>query len=113
MVGVGTARRVRVPVAFEARTVEPDQNPDVWDHIAEASLRVDSGSILISYDGRSSSVLGSTCLQVTTEFRVYWTGLDTISANGLRGSDRYYAVAWPSPPAPPSVIKRYPPHAWG
>ncbi len=106
--GIGTARRMTVPVIFEARTAEPDHDPDAWDHITEASLHVDSGAIVVATFDVTETSPRITLPPGDYRVRVYYTGFDTISPDGIHGLDRYYVIAWPAPPAPPVVLKRYP-----
>ena len=48
IVGVSTARNTRVPVRVDLYDVRPDDDFTVWDHVAEASLEVPSGQLVIA-----------------------------------------------------------------
>ncbi|EHK87690.1 hypothetical protein [Saccharomonospora azurea] len=97
-----------VPVTFEARTAEPDHDPEAWDHIAEAGLHIDSGAVVLVDFAVTDRTPRIPLPPGDYRVRVYCIGFDTISADGLDGLDRYYVIAWPAPPAPPAVLKRYP-----
>lgn len=107
-IGIGTARRMTVPVIFEARTTEPTHDPEAWDHIAEASLHVDSGTLVIATFDITEKAPRISLPPGDYRLRAYYTGFDTISPDGIDGLDRYYLIAWPAPLAPPAVLKRYP-----
>ncbi|WP_236601290.1 tyrosine-type recombinase/integrase [Ktedonobacter sp. SOSP1-52] len=48
IVGVGTARNLTVPVRVDLLVTRPVDDFDVWDHVAEASLEVPCGQIVIA-----------------------------------------------------------------
>ncbi len=107
VIGVGTARNYLVPVTIQVRRSEPEDDPESWDHIAEASLDVPSGRVVIA--GPTDDFADSPRLTVTPgtyRVRIYYGGLDTVSPNGLEGSDHYRVVLWPGDSLPPRVLRR-------
>jgi hypothetical protein len=101
-----TARNTTVPVTVEVRANQPEDDLGDWEHVVEASLEVPSGCIKIygvtesSRDDRHIVVEPS-----TYRVRVYFGGLHTVSADGLKGDDHYRAVLWPAPYRKPAVLR--------
>ncbi|MEP1420980.1 MAG: hypothetical protein ABJK59_04330 [Erythrobacter sp.] len=99
-------RNMTVPVTIELLDDEPELDPAQWDHIAEASLELPSGRLEIhECTGESIDVLslGEGCYRV----RVCFSGLHTLSENGLDGDDHYAISLWPAPYTHLSVIKQF------
>lgn len=106
-VGVGTVRRVTVPVILDVRTTGPD-SVEKWDHVTQASLHTDTGRILVSMFDDRDSIPRTTVPADTYTVRVYYKGFRTISRDGLHGDDLYRVVMWPGQDQEPEVVKRYP-----
>ncbi len=99
-------RNMTVPVDIEVLETEPPLDPEAWDHIVEASIDVPSGRIEIhECTGGSIDILPVG--MGTFRTRVCFSGLDTLSDDGLDGDDRYSVALWPAPFAPLSLIKPY------
>jgi hypothetical protein len=107
-VGVGTARRVTVPVILDVRTTAPDNDFDDWDHVTQASLHTDTGHILVSMFDYRDSIPRTPVPPGTYTARVYYRGFSTISSDGLHGDDLYRVVLWPGQHQGPEVLKRHP-----
>lgn len=94
-----------MPVTVEVRTTPPEdevKGSGSYDHVTEASLRTDTGRILVCHLGnyrpqgpRISVPPG------TYRVRAYCSGFATLSEDGLDGDDRYRVVLWPSEQTPP------------
>lgn len=107
IIGIGTARNTRVPVRIRLVNAQPEDNFTEWDYVAEASIDVSSGQLIIA--GLSDylpDALHITVVPRTYRVRVYYSGLDTISEDGLKGNDRYQIFLWPEEENPPKVLKR-------
>ena len=101
-------RNMTVPVSLEAFDSAPELDPAHWDHVAEASLELPSGQLeLHECAGVSIDILtlGKGCYRV----RACFSGLSTLSDDGLDGDDHYAIMIWPAPYAPVSVIKQFEP----
>lgn len=109
IVGIGTARNMTVPVRVDLLVTRPDDDFDGWDHVAEASLEVPSGQIVIA--GCTDYFPEAKRLPVSPgsyRVRVYSGGLNTLSEDGLDGEDHYQVVLWPEKYRAPEVLKKWP-----
>ncbi|HEX3780320.1 MAG TPA: hypothetical protein VHX38_11680 [Pseudonocardiaceae bacterium] len=106
---VGTARRMEVPVNV-CLCPEVQEGPeDTWDHVAEASIRTDTGIIhLVGDASNPDDDISLTIPPGTYRVRVCSSGFDTLSEDGLDGDDQYRLVLWPAAAQPARVVKRYP-----
>lgn len=108
IIGVSTVRNTRVPVHIDLFSHQPNTKFDVWDHIAEASVEVPSGRIVIA--GSSDYFPTAQRLSVrpgSYRVRVQYSGLRTVSENGLEGEDQYYVLIWPDQYRTPHIMKRW------
>lgn len=108
VVGVATARNMPVPVRIDLFDTQPSNDFGSWDHVAEASLDIPSGQIVIA--GGIDYFPDSTRLTVTPgnyRVRVYYGGLDTLSEDGLEGNDQYYVAIWPDTYSTTTILKRW------
>lgn len=107
VVGVQTARNYLVPVTVELRDSEPQENWDLWDHIAECSLEVPSGQLIIYGPTEFPEEAPRLLLRPGTyRARIYYGGLDSVANNGLDGDDHYRVVLWPGLVGPTKLLKR-------
>ena len=94
-VGVATARNMTVPVTVEIHS-EPPAAETGYDRMDECELRVTSGTLVVM--GATDYQPDAPRLEAapgTYAVRVYSYGLNTLSPDGLDGSDRYKLVLWP------------------
>ncbi len=109
IIGISTARNTTVPVSVDILNVQPNDDFTDWDHVAEASLEVPSGRIVIA--GCSDYFPDAKRLAVPSgsyRVRVYYGGLDGISEDGLDGEDHYSVIMWPEEYRSPEVLKKWP-----
>jgi hypothetical protein len=108
VIGVGTVRNMDVPVILEIASSAPDDDSSAWDHIAECSIHVPTGRLVIA--GCTDYFADAARIDVEPGWyraRVYYGGLDTLSDDGLDGDDRYRIALWPAAAASePRVVKR-------
>lgn len=106
-IGVGTVRNTGVPVEVDVRDAPPvDDDLARWDRVNECSLEVPSGRLVIA--GATDYFPDAARIAVrsgTYRVRIYYGGLDTVSADGLAGADRYRIVLWPAAPGPTVGLK--------
>ena len=107
-VGITTARNMVVPVEVVVQDTPPVDDLDAWDHVAEASLDIFTGRIVVA--GCTDYFWTAVRIEVapgTYAIRAYFAGLGTLDATGIEGSDRYTVVLWPNGPRERRVLKRY------
>lgn len=106
VVVIQPARNMTVPVEIEVADTPPTLAFAKWDHVAEASIELPSGRLEIhECTGGSIDVLP--VAPGTYRVRAYFGGLDTLSADGLDGDDRYSIFLWPAPFTSIEVLKQY------
>jgi hypothetical protein len=96
-IGNGTVRNMEVSVTVEIHDREPRDDSSEWDHIVEASLEVTSGRTVIA--GCTDYFPDAMRIPISPGIyraRVSYGGLDTLSAGGLNGDDRYRLQLWPA-----------------
>ncbi len=103
---VGTARNMTVPVTIKICDAAPDDDFGDWDRVNECSINVPSGRLVVAgctdyWPDAERIALTPGCYRA----RIYYGGLDTISANCLDGDDHYQIVLWLAPYAEARVIK--------
>jgi len=107
-VRIGTVRNTTVPVELRVEAEEPATALDDYDHVAEASIDIPSGRLVIA--GNSDYWPDAPRIDLAPgsyRVRVLYRGLATVSDDGLAGDDSYALVLWPGQPAPVRVLKRY------
>lgn len=107
-IGVGTARRMTLPVILDVRADAPDDDLEGWDHVTESGLRVSSGRILVSKFDYRPQIARTDVPPGDYTARVYAKGFDTITEDRIHGNDIYHVILWPGPTVEPRVLKRYP-----
>jgi hypothetical protein len=93
---LSTARNMEVPVTVELHAARPMPDLALVDHAVEASLRVPSGKLVIA--GLTDEMKTAARIAVPKgELRVLvlFTGLGSLSEDGLAGDDRYTVHLWP------------------
>ena len=109
IVGVATVRNMKVPLRVDLLDGRPNDDFSAWDQVAEASLDVPSGQMVIA--GCMDSLSNAKRLSVSPgcyRVRVYYGGLDTLSADGLEGEDHYQVVLWPEDNRGLEMLKKWP-----
>ena len=106
---VHTARNMAVPVLVEWHALRPRLQMDGYQHVVEAGFGSPSGTLLLA--GMTDDEATASRLTVQAGrlgVRVSMSGLDTISNDGLEGSDRYLVQLWPaSVLSGPRVLKAW------
>ena len=106
-IGIGTVRKMNVPVVVEIRDQEPRDDFSDWDHAVEASLDVASGRLVIA--GRTDYFPDAMRVEVRPgcyRARVSYGALDTLSEDRLSGDDHYRVQLWPGLPTAVHVLKQ-------
>jgi len=109
--GISTVRNFNVPVTVVIRTMEPQDSFETWDHVAEASIEVPSGRIVVTEPtGSLPDALRIPVEPGTYRARIFYGLLDKIDEMGFEGEDHYRVVLWPRMATSPHVLKRW---KWG
>ena len=93
---VHTARNMSVPVCVEWHHQRPLPDLDTYQHVVEAGFDCPSGQLVLA--GLTDDESTSPRLAVKAGplgVRANLSGLDTLSEDGLEGSDRYLVQLWP------------------
>jgi hypothetical protein len=106
---IHTARNMTVPVCVEWHHRRPAPDIDTYQHVVEAGFHCASGRLVLA--GLTDNEQSSPRLAVTAGplgMRVNFSGLDTLSDDGLEGDDRYLVQLWPgSEPEGVRVLKAW------
>jgi len=108
VIGIGTVRNMNVPVLVTFHNSRPAINEDNWDHIVAASLRVDSGKIVIA--GCTDYFPDAARIEVepgTYEAIVCYSNLSSVSEDGLNGEDAYHIHFFQGKEILPVTIKNW------
>lgn len=105
-----TARNMTVPIRVEWHDQRPALDLDAFQHVVEASFDCPSGQLVLAgltdYDATAPRLsVKAGPLGVRASF----SGLDTLSEDGLEGSDHYRVQLWPgAEPEAAHVLKAWP-----
>ena len=106
VIGVGTVRNTTVPVSVVVHESQPKDSPDEWDHITTASLRIDTGRIVVA--GCTDYYPDAARLEVAPgvyEVVICYSKLGSLSENGLDGEDSYHVHLFPGREIEPVILK--------
>jgi hypothetical protein len=100
-------RNMTISVQLEVCDTDPGFDASDWDHVAECSIELPSGRLQV-HECTGGSVLDLTLAPGTYRVRVQFSGLDTLSEDGLDGKDHYCITLWPGSPTPLNIVKQWP-----
>lgn len=103
LVAIGTGTQDTVPILIEVWDAEPDLDVDGHDHVAETSLEVRSGTLLLAECMGNDRFAELTVNPGWYRIRVSFDRLDT--SDDLDHQDSYRCQLWPAPKAPDRVLK--------
>ena len=106
VIGVGTVRNTTVPVSVVVHESQPKDSPDEWDHITTASLRIDTGRIVVA--GCTDYYPDAARIEVAPgvyEVVICYSKLGSLSENGLDGEDSYHVHLFPGREIEPVILK--------
>ncbi len=107
VIGVGTVRNMTVPVSVVVHESQPGIDQDEWDHITMASLRVDSGRIVVA--GCTDYYPDAARIEVRPgiyEAIICYANLASLSADALEGKDYYHVHLFPGHEIQATTIKK-------
>ena len=109
MIGISIVRNMDVPVEIEVRESEPSDPFQEWDQVVDCSLEIKDGNLAVGGPGLDDEVPRIAIKPGTYRARIFFSGLDTLSPDGLDGNDRYRIVLWPDGTTPVIVLKKHTP----
>ena len=107
VIHIGTVRDMNVSVTVEIHDCEPEINASLWQQINECSVDIPSGSIVVM--GTVDYPPTAPRIKVfpgTYQARLLYSGLDTLSFDGLDGDDKYEILLWLGSSIEPLVLKQ-------
>jgi len=107
VIGIGTVRNMTVPVSVAVHESRPTIKEDEWDHVTTASLRIDTGRIVVA--GCTDYFPDAARIEVAPgmyEAIVCYAKLDALSADGLEGEDSYHVHLFPGQETSPAILKK-------
>lgn len=93
---IHTARNMTVPVQVIGHAQRPTPDLTSYQHVVEAGITCPSGQLVLA--GLTDYAPSAARLAVPAGalgIRASLSGLDTLSADGLEGEDRYVIQVWP------------------
>jgi hypothetical protein len=109
VVGVATDTYGEVPVTIEVLGSEPQVSLEPWDHVAETSLLLSGGRLLVAGCPDMPTDVTLSLTPGRYRLRVYSAGL-TDDPNDLEyNGDNYLIQLWPSEDQDRVVLKRFAP----
>ncbi len=106
-IGVGTERNMTVPVTVQVAAEPPNEDMGNWDQVNECNLSVPSGQIVVA--GCNEYFMEAARIRVAPGLyraRIFYGGLNSLSEDGLEGTDHYKIVLWPGDAIEPRILKR-------
>lgn len=106
VIGVGTARNMTVPVSVFVHGTHPQIKEEEWDHITTASVKIDTGRIVVA--GCTDYFPAAARIDVQPglyEAIVCYGKLESLSADGLEGEDSYHVHLFPGREISPAILK--------
>lgn len=99
-------RNMNVSVQLRLHNAEPDVDLAAWDHVVDCSLDLPTGRLQV-HECTGSARLDTSVEPGTYRVRAMYSGLDTLSADGLEGDDIYVIELWPGEERAVQTIKRW------
>jgi hypothetical protein len=109
VIGISTVRDTDVPVEVEVAESEPLDRVDGRDQVVDCGIAVQSGKLKLGGPGLDDDVPLISILPGTYRARIFFGGLNTLSADGLEGNDRYRIVLWSGKATPVTILKKHTP----
>ena len=106
VIGVGTVRNTTVPVSVVVHESQPNDSLDEWDHITTASIRIDTGRIVVA--GCTDYYPDAARIEVAPgvyEVVICYSKLGSLRENGLDGEDSYHVHLFPGREIEPVILK--------
>lgn len=93
---VGTFRDFDVSVSVNIKNTPPQIDLEVWDQVTESSIVINSGRLCIGEQFNTENQHIFSIERGIWNLRALYSGLNTISSDGITGEDYYEIQLWPS-----------------
>lgn len=104
---VTTARNMTVPVRVELHDAAPDIDMAAADHVVLGSLRTEGELVIAGCTDYLPDAARAKVPPGNLRAMVVFTGLGTLSEDGLDGEDRYAVHLWPSEETGVTVLRQW------
>lgn len=99
-------RNMTVPVRVTLLEREPKIELGRYDHVVQGSVALPTGQLQV-HECTGGEVLVWKVKPGGYRVLALFSGLGTLSSNGLEGQDSYHVVLWPGSAAPLKVLKQW------
>jgi hypothetical protein len=99
-------RNMTVPVRVSLFSAKPELEFARYDHAVQASLAVPTGQLQV-HECTGGEVLAWKVKPGTYRALALFSGLGSISSDGLEGQDTYHVALWPGSSMPLEVLKQW------
>jgi hypothetical protein len=99
-------RNMTVPVRVTLAEAEPAVDLTRYDHAVEGSVAMPTGQLRV-HECTGGELLAWKLKPGTYRVLALFSGLGTISSDGLEGQDEYRIVLWPGSAVPLKVLKQW------
>jgi hypothetical protein len=99
-------RNTTVPVRVTLLNAEPALNLERYDHAVQASLALPTGQLQV-HECTGGEVLAWKVKPGTYRVLALFSGLGSLSSDGLEVQDTYQVVLWPGSAVPLKVLKQW------
>ena len=99
-------RNMLVPVELEVHAQKPSIQLSHWDHVVLCDLSLPSGRLQVQ-ECTGGELLNWAVAPGHYQVALLYSGLGTLSQDGLQGEDKYYVLLWPGPAQPLQVLRSW------
>jgi hypothetical protein len=106
VVVIQPVRNMTVSVELALCVDDPGFDETRWDHVAECALELPTGKLQV-HECTGGPVLDLNVAPGSYRLRALFSGLGTLSEDGLEGEDYYALVLWPGSNIPLRIVKQW------
>lgn len=95
-----------MPVELELHAGKPSIQLSRWDHVVLCSLSLPSGRLQV-HECTGGELLNWSIAPGHYQVALLYSGLGSLSSDGLDGADRYHVLLWPGPKQELQVLRSW------
>ena len=99
-------RNMLVPVELEVHGEKPSIQLSRWDHVVLCDLELPSGRLQV-HECTGGELLNWAVAPGHYQVALLYSGLGTLSQDGLQGEDKYHVLLWPGSAQPLQVLRSW------